>query len=231
MGLDLPLSLATSRRIDHPLRRMGLGFCTMIRLSSTEFCSQTRTALDFLALYSLSIDDYVSGRLMQKSLERLAEERNFVQHRILRLCPEDGEADGVVGDGIAHACHRAGLIYSYCSLFPMSAAPFALLVRQLRAQFKNAGFFDEWKEVPELLTWVAVMYGIAAVGMPERALATTLLRRCVERLMIDSWEQLKELLLRFLWFPSTNDIDGMELWDEIEQMEIKRQPIQIVEIE
>ena len=94
-----------------------------------------------------------------------------------------------------------------------------------------AGFVSQWEGTPELLTWVAVMWAIASVGMPERALATIVLLRCVRKLHIDTWEQLQALLSTFLWYPDTNDIDGIEIWDELEQMGLLRNPTSIQEIE
>jgi hypothetical protein len=49
----------------------------------------------------------------------------------------------------------------------------------------------------------------------EKAWYISVLERLVHRMQILSWERLKDLLLNFLWFPSTSDTDGQQLWKEI----------------
>lgn len=61
------------------------------------------------------------------------------------------------------------------------------------------------------------MAAIAAIGMEEREWFVAVLHRCLSRLRIESWEALKDMLLKFLWLPSTNDADGYDLWLEVEE--------------
>ena len=229
-GTNLTASLSTNRRVDHPLRRLGIGFCVLLRLNCGDFYRQVHRSLDLLALYSIGVDDYISQRPMRKAQNVLTDERNFVHHTLLSLCPEEGETDNRPENAVGCACHRAGLIYSFCCVFPITAAPFATLARQLQLQFQVTGFISQWDAAPELLTWTMMMWAIAAVGMPERELATSLLLRCVRRLQIDTWEQLQSLLSKLLWFPDTNEIDGVEIWDELEQMGLLRNSHYIEEI-
>jgi hypothetical protein len=83
--------------------------------------------------------------------------------------------------------------------------------------FRDLDFASFWDKAPELLIWMLFMFAIAAVGKPERAWAVAILDRCSRRMRIYNWDSMQALLSEFLWLPITNDFDGMEVWDEIEQ--------------
>jgi hypothetical protein len=207
-----------NRRVGHPLHRMGFGFTAMTELSSSKFCERVRDALCGLASYSLAVDDYIAGRSTRKTLEVLVQERNLVQYNFMCLFPDENDTDIGTSEGIVSACQWAGMIYSALCVMPMRAAAFSNLVRKLRRLFVANDFSEEWKVAPKLMTWIIVMVAIAAIGTPERAWAVMMLDRCLRRLAIHSWDGLQKLLSDFLWLPITNEFDGMDLWDEVEQL-------------
>lgn len=215
LALDLEFSLAINHRIDHPLREMGSGFDVLLTLDDSQRCTMLRSGLRRMALYSLGVDDYIAGRPARKSLHILAEERLYVQHTFLSMLWMQSGMAASNQAPIITVCHLAGVIYSLQCVFPLPTAPFELVVRQLTEQFAAHDFAHEWTQAPQLMIWIIVMLGIAAVDMPEQSWAVAVLDRCVRRLNVASWDDLKILLLKYLWLPITNDPDGMDLWDEI----------------
>ena len=61
------------------------------------------------------------------------------------------------------------------------------------------------------------MAAITSVGMDERSRYVSILDRLVSRHSIGSWTELKGRLQDFLWFGSTSDVDGADLWKEVKQ--------------
>ena len=72
---------------------MGSGFDAIVRLNSSAGLFGSQKALDYLSLYSLGVDDYAAGRDMGSSLPVLAEQRNFVQHKMMTLMNVATHAD------------------------------------------------------------------------------------------------------------------------------------------
>lgn len=169
--------------------------------------------LDRLALFCLGVDDYISGRQIRKSLDVLAQERIFVQHSLLMKF--DQTPSRIDGD-IVTLCHLVAVAFSLLCIVPIPSAPFHRIVKDIRAQFTVNDFGREWLEAPQLMTWIVCVTAVVAVGMArERDWAIGVLERCLHRLRIQSWPELKELLLGFLWLPVTNDFDGMQLFAAI----------------
>jgi hypothetical protein len=214
-GLDISASLSISRRIDHPLKEMGHGFRVLDQLPPVDRNRELRADLDRMALYCLGVDDYAAGRRMRKSLEVFAQERIFVQRSLLAKYDEDSAADPKPDGNITTLTHITAVIFSLMCVIPLPDAPFHKLVRQVKAHFAYHDFEHEWREAPEMMTWILFLTGIAAIGMPERKWMVSTLDRCLHRLQIRDWKELKGILLKFLWLPITNDDDGEGLYDEI----------------
>jgi hypothetical protein len=207
--------LSVNRRIDHPLKDMGHGFRALTQLSPTDQNRALYADLDRMALYCLGVDDYAAGRRMRKSLEIFAQERVFVQHSLLMKYDEESAIDPKPDGNITTLTHLTAVIFSLMCVIPLPTAPFHRLVRQVKAHFAYHDFEHEWNEAPEMMTWILFLTGVAAIGMPERKWMVSTLDRCLHRLKIRDWTELKGILLKFLWLPITNDDDGEGLYDEI----------------
>lgn len=72
------------------------------------------------------------------------------------------------------------------------------------------------KESQPLTVWILTMGAIAAVSssLGQRSWYSGVLARCLSQQNIESWPELKALLLDFLWLPLTNDVDGMRVFDD-----------------
>ena len=111
---------------------------------------------------------------------------------------------------------QAATIYSLTCLYPIADAPFEELARSIKSCLIETDLSQAWLDAPRLMTWVITMSAIAALGAPEHQWYVVVLERCMRRVKINTWQAYQSLLLDFLWFPSTNDKDGQDLWDKIE---------------
>ncbi|EXJ64632.1 hypothetical protein A1O7_00969 [Cladophialophora yegresii CBS 114405] len=224
-------SLADVSRTDHPLAKLGTGFRVLRDLiSNDESTQRLLSILRDLATYSLGVYDYIMGRPEAPSLRVLADQRNFVQHRLMQICAMSGDhtADAATDDPastfqLEEACWVAAAVYSLIAVFPVPHpnAPFATLAKQLKQHLVHTSshFARRWQKPSPLVLWMTFMGALASMAdedtQEEKAWYITVLERLVHRMQIPSWERLKDLLLDFLWFPNTSDPDGQQLWKEI----------------
>lgn len=217
--MDIVLSLSVLRRVDRPLRQLGHGFRILKTLRPGN-SDGLLTCLHHLSLYTLGMDDYLAVRPEAQSLTVIAEQRSYVQHDLMTKLPNPNSQDTHDSDQdhLLTLCHLAATIYSFLCIFPIPAAPFHTLATRIRSILASARLAQELTEAPDLMVWISIMGGIASIGSSsgDRAWFVAALDRGLRRLKLESWDELRVILLRFLWFPSTNDYDGGVLWEEIE---------------
>ena len=189
------------------------------RILSPEKLVRLYPVLCRLRDYTFAVHNYVEGTSQAQSLGVMSDERNFVQHSLMSLSPDAETAGAEQEDVLFELCRLAGMIYSLIVVFPLpvTTAPFAKLCREIKKQMSNSDVRARWSEAPQLMLWITFMAAIASVGLSERSWYVSLLDRLVGRLKVGSWAEMKELLEDFLWFGSTSDTDGFDLWMEIEQ--------------
>ena len=209
-------TLSAVRRHTHPLCDLGQGFMVLHRVLEGDKVVDLYPVLCRLSDYTLAVDDYVEGRSEAQSLHCIANERNFVQHSLMSLAPEE-QAAGEQEDPLYNLCRLAAMIYSLIVVFPLpvQTAPFAELALQVKEQMSNPTIRIRWSEAPQLMLWITVMAAIASIGLSERSWYVSILDRLVSRLRIGSWNELKGQLQDFLWFASISDVDGADLWKEV----------------
>ena len=206
--------LKSLRRRNRRLHSIGNGFSVLgIALPNTDLQALHAT-LQRLSLYTLAIEDYITGSSFAQRLVVLADQRNFCQHSLLSLIPNpDNDAE----NDLIRVCRIAAMTYSFLCVFPISATSFAKLAAAIKTILSRRNFEEIRREVPRLVVWIVMMGAIAAIGSEHRTWFIAALDRCLSRLKIDSWDALKELLEEFLWLHSTNDADGYDLWVEVEE--------------
>ena len=172
-----------------------------------------------LRYYTLAIDDYLQGRPEAQTLGMLAQQRNFVQHDLMSLTNDDDRVEVSHECSIYTLCRLAATIYSLLVIFPLptSTAPFSKLGIQIKTHLSSPIIHHRWNETPGLMIWITVMASIAAVGSRERSWYVSILDRLVARLQVSSWHQFKQHLQKFLRYGSTSDLDGVDLWKDIQQ--------------
>jgi hypothetical protein len=67
----------------------------------------------------------------------------------------------------------------------------------------------------ELLLWVLIMGGIAALGTTDRWWYVQQLHWLAAMLEIRTWEHLKPTLVSILWLEAPCDFEGLILWEEV----------------
>lgn len=221
-------TLAAVDRAQHPLAQLGSGFRVLRDLiPEQESAEELLINLHNLSTYSLGVYDYVMGRPQAPSLGILADQRNFVQHSLMSMSlKSNGSREEVNGEDtfwLKEACWTSGAVYSLIAVFPIphSKAPFGRLAKQLKQQlvYTSAHFARRWQKLSPLVLWMTFMGALASTADEEsketKAWYISVLERLVHRMQILSWDKLRDQLLKFLWFPSTSDTDGQQLWKEI----------------
>ena len=209
---DLEALLSSHRAIEHPLRKLGQGFHILTEISSYAETSKLELTLWRLAQYSVFVDDYLAGRSSRETLSVIGELRSLVQHDLMSLLSNYDDDDL---DIISFICLRAAIIYSLLCTFPIPAAPFTSLIQSIKSSIIFKCSAEDWERAPRLIIWVIFMASIASEGTMDQLSFLSILERCLGRLNIKSWPDLKEILLSFLWLPITNDVDGITLWQRV----------------
>ncbi len=204
--------LRSLRRKDRRLQSLGKGFNVIGIIIPNNDTQALQFALQRLALYTLAVEDYITGSPYGQSLVVLADQRNMCQHSLISLMPNPGDNE----HDLVHASRTAATIYTLLCVYPISAASFSDLATAIKKTLSTRAFEKIRREAPELVLWIVVMGAIAAIGNEHRVWFVAVLDRCLSRLKIGSWDELKELLERFLWLSTTNDADGYDLWLEVE---------------
>jgi hypothetical protein len=211
---DHAMTLQSLRRPNRPLHRMGIGLQVLSDIQSDANLDLLVDALDLLGLYSLAVEDYITGGEFGQHLAVIADQRNLCQHALLSLLPAQPDFQE---DELAQLCRAAGVIYSLLCVYPILLAEFAKLGKAIKTIILRHNFERVWAEAPTLMVWVVTMAAIASTETPQRVWFVGLLDRCLAKLRVQSWEGFKKLLQDFLWLPATNDADGYDLWLEVRE--------------
>lgn len=209
--------LRSTHRTDHPLTTLGDGFSALHLWMPYERASQLQVVFVDMANYTRASDDFLRGPPEDRNRAIMADQRNFVQHRLMSLCLID--SDQFMERDIFDLCWLAGVAYSMIAVFPLSpkAARFDRLANMIKQAISNTTVADKWAQAPELGIWITVMGALCAIGTPNRSWFVEVLKQETDRLGIFSWQDLKMQLMDFLWFPLASDPNGQELWVEVEQ--------------
>jgi hypothetical protein len=65
------------------------------------------------------------------------------------------------------------------------------------------------------------MGAIMTLGTLDRFYFISILSTVSSQLQIESWQEMKSILVAFLWLDMTNDIDGRDIWDELNHLSSK----------
>lgn len=216
--IDFDYSLASVHRPNHPLRTLGGGFLALKQFSASRKYAALQRVLQRLSLYTMAVDDYAAGRGSAQNLGLLSEERTLVTHTLLQLTP-DMNQPSQPGQELFDLVQITAVIYMLLCVFPVPAAPFQKLVLYIKQQLDSHSFGEEWTQASNLMLWVSCIAGIATTGLDDntRSWFIDVLGRGVRWSGIDSWNMLRDsVLMHFLWLPITNDRDGEDLWEEIQ---------------
>jgi hypothetical protein len=179
-------------------------------------CAVVQHVCDFMIV----VENHMQGRWSPRTFTVIIDQRNFVQHSLMSLkSKRELLVEGkVVEDRLYEPCRLAVIIFSFLIVFPIPPVigPFESLTEQLLSELVEIDVREESAMRSRMLLWILVMGAIASIGLHDRQWFLIHARCLSLRLAITEWEDLKELLGSFLWFPSINNLDGQDIWNEMQ---------------
>ena len=219
MNPNIPDELVAVRSPMSAFPSLGRGFMILQSILPPPLFTSLYPVLLRLCDYTIAIHNYVEGTAQAQSVSILADERNFVQHNLMSLESRGRELDLRQEHPLYELCRLAAMVYSLTVVFPLpsTTAPFDTLEARMKYLMSNEIVAARWNEAPHLMLWITVMAAIAAVTSTDRTWLVCILDRLISRIGLKSWLEMRESLQKYLWFDSTNDVDGIRLWEEIER--------------
>ena len=215
MNPGIAEALAAVKCLSASLKELGQGFKSLETSPSSSSHRLYRVLLQ-LGSYTVAVDNYVTNNSQAQDVSILADERNLVQHGLMSLAREDESYHEGPMQLVCSQCWHAAIVYDLTVVFPLpnTAALFDILAVRMKQLISDKAVQTRWHHAPYLMLWITVMGAIAAIGSDLRPWYVDILSRLSHRLQIRDWDHLRYLLQHFLWHPSTNDSDGLELWEE-----------------
>jgi hypothetical protein len=193
----------------------GRGFLGLLSLGLTG--EALAIVLDMVKLSAL-IEGYCENTLRNPNLIALICARNKVHHRLLSL-PTGSKLEYSIGTSfkLYECCRLAALAYATASLFviPISTGAQHRLVLEIQAATKDVSWDTLYGCGGKFYIWVLFLAGIWAERLPERPWFVERLRGLLELEGIFRWQELKRIVVTFLWMSSVCDDGGMRLWDDV----------------
>lgn len=221
------LTIAAEERLaaSQSLSRLGSAFSKIWSKDEARPVRDLLTAIRHLCDFTVVLDSHIQGRPGRSSVT-LSDQRNFAHHAIMSLpsAQEFTTATGVLCDELYEPSRLGCLVYSILTIFPVP--PTTSLYRRVIFDLQRSLFNTKVMHQQELdryasLAWLLSMAGLMCIGMPERHEVVVQLMQVLDDLKIKTLSSYITLLQGFLWHSSTSEIDGMEIWREV-QRERKR---------
>ncbi|KAJ5598889.1 hypothetical protein N7510_000004 [Penicillium lagena] len=186
--------------------------------------SELIEAFHAMRAYSAVVEKYMSGSLANPNLDRIADQRNFTQHRILSL-PQGSQLAAVHHKQLSlyEPCRIAAMIYGVGVIFPLpeQTAPFKSLATMLKRELQQTdwSYFSQSSLSRRFLLWILVMGGMASLGMPERNWYVSQLHTCLSQFRTTTFSSLRRSLKSVLWLDCACDTGARELWKASKDLE------------
>lgn len=184
-----------------------------------DFFAVIQHACDFTVV----VENYVRGRWTPRTSTEIMDQRNYIQHSLMSLPSYRAlSADEVYVDEVHYESARlAVIIYSFLVIFPIPpvAGPFETLTRLLRRESEQHILKHARRARLHIQLWILMMGAIASIGLPCRPWFLSELAVYMKMAKIDSWQDLQAILQTFLWHPGTNNVDGLDIWDDVETLD------------
>jgi hypothetical protein len=156
---------------------------------------------------------------MTQDITYFDDQRASIEYRILVMPGEEDKQQGVAKAGnIQEPCRLAALIYTnmvFRTVQP-SAAIHTALTSRLRTTLMQTDFMSCWGNLSEMLLWVLFMGGAVALQGRIRSWFVSVLTIACSHLKIQSWYDVKEILLKYLWSDRIWEERCKYLWIEVE---------------
>ena len=203
------------------LGRLGSGFWEVWGWFPIGEVGELCKVIQHICDFTIIVENHVQGRWTPRTFTVIIDQRNFVQHSLMSLKSQQElyDSDSTMEESLYECCRLAAIIYSLLVIFPLPPVfgPFEGLADQLHLELTLVSLDDQTTPRSRLLIWALVMGAIAALGCPERPWFLSQIRVLSTKMKVEKWAQMKEILLSFLWLPSTNDPDGQDVWMEMQE--------------
>lgn len=177
-----------------------------------------------LSQYTNLLKDYSNGLVPGLDTGYVLEIRNTIHYHVMNL-PCVYEMIGCLEPCSPkyEACRLGLVTYSLLVLFPvpLMTEPYPDLAKLLRLELDLIQLdLSFWMPDLELLLWLLLMGGIAALGTDDRWWYVRQVHWLIKILEITSWEHLKVTMASVLWLDSPCDFEGLAIWEETQMLEV-----------
>jgi hypothetical protein len=193
----------------------GRGFPGLLSLGLTE---EALTVMREMVDLSVVMEAYCQQSLINPNLVGLISRRNAIHHRL--LCLPSGSTPQTFSSTsyrLYECCRLAALAYATAVLFPLplSTGCPQRLVLQIQSVMEGVSLEGLYGCGGKFYIWVVFLAGVWAEKMPERPWFIARLRSLLELEGVFHWNELKSVLMSFLWVGPICDEGGMVLWDNV----------------
>jgi len=193
----------------------GRGFPALLSFGLTE--EVLMVMLDMVNL-TVVMEAYSQYTLMNPNLVTLISRKNVIHHRLLSL-PSGPTLEKSSGKPhkLYECCRLAAMTYAAAALFtlPPSTGCLRRLVLQIQSEMEDVCLEGLYGGGANFFIWVLFLAGVGAERMPERSWFVERLRDLLALEGVSRWNEIKSVVMSFLWMSSVCDEGGMNLWDDI----------------
>jgi len=209
--------------LSYPTPKPGSEFQRLARFGISDKMFE---AFSSVACLTMATEHYLEGRPGGLSLGQIVRTRLAVEKQLLMLPTAEelcssSETIPSADPNLYECCRLTAIIFSVAVIFPTPNQFNVLqtLVRELKAEIESIRIQAYDLDCLELLLWILVLGGIAALGKVERPWFVSFLKViCMERLCLYSWDGVEFILKKFLWLDSACSAGGIHLWEEVKML-------------
>jgi hypothetical protein len=159
------------------------------------------------------------GSNMTQDSTYFDDQRASIEFRILTMSGEEDKQQGTAkAENIQEPCRLAALIYTNMvfRIVPPGVAIYTTLTSRLRTTLMQTDLMSCWGNLGETLLWVLFMGGAVALRGRIRSWFVSVLTIVCSKLRIQSWHDVKEILVKYLWSDRIWEEHCKNLWIEVE---------------
>lgn len=183
------------------------------------FTTEMAEVFQEMKAYTLMLDAYQEGSLINPDLCMMSHQRNFVQYSIMALPSASELGEAFTKSHPAYESFRiSAIIFGVGVIFPLPpvSAPLARLTRLLQHELeRHMPIWELWSpDALGILIWVLILGGSAATGMPERTWYVAKLGGVISQCGLVRWHHAKQLVKQVIWLDCACDSVARQLWKD-----------------
>jgi Fungal specific transcription factor domain len=209
-------SMPRSSIHDHPISIAGSRFRALAH--SLSISHDLANVLEDMSYLTTFVEVPHHESTMTEDITYFDDQRASIEDRILKMAGEEEKAEGNT-ENIQEPCRLVALIYTnmvFRELQP-SAATHTFLTSRLRTALNETHLMSCWGNPSETLLWVLFMGGAIALREPVRSWFVSVLSMVCTQLKIQSWHDIKDILVKYLWCDRIWEVRCKNLWFQVEE--------------